>query len=235
MARLPRRDRVRPSHGARRPRTAIAGRPTCPASRRPGWTRSARWCATRWCSTARAARPMRPASSPRSVRGSTTSPPGTATGPAAGSPPRWTPGSRPDDVERWLAVDAPTAEVRRRALAGVAALPAVPGAADVPGDWIGAVAATGPRAAFTARVAALVDGTPGRALLLNLVGGPDDVLPLLDPASPVAVLVESTDPRLARCTALRPVVEAKKAVPPPARGGRGRRQWWGSRCCRWWR
>ncbi len=122
-----------------------------------------------------------------------------------------------DDVERWLAADAPTAEVRRRVLAGVAALPAVPGAADEPGDWIGAVAATGPRAAFTARVAALVDGTPGRALLLNLVGGPDDVQPLLDPASPVAVLVESTDPRLARCTALRPVVEAKKAVPPPAR------------------
>ena len=85
-----------------------------------------------------------------------------------------------DDVERWLAVDAPTAEVRRRVLAGVAALPAVPGAADVPGDWIGAVAATGPRVAFTARVAALVDGTPGRALLLNLVGGPDDVQPLLD-------------------------------------------------------
>jgi len=124
-----------------------------------------------------------------------------------------------DDVERWLAVDAPTAEVRRRVLAGVAALPAVPGAADVPGDWIGAVAATGPRVAFTARAAALVDGTPGRALLLNLVGGPDDVQPLLDTASasPVAVLVESTDPRLARCTALRPVVEAKKAVPPPAR------------------
>ena len=66
-------------------------------------------------------------------------------------------------------------------------------------------------------VAALVDGSPGRALLLNLVGGQDDVLPLLDRASPVAVLVESTDPQLARCTAVRPVVEAKKAVPPPAR------------------
>ena len=123
----------------------------------------------------------------------------------------------PDDVERWLAAAAPTAEVRQRVLAGVAALPAVPGAADEPGDWIGAVAATGPRSAFTARVAALVDGTPGRALLLNLVGGPDDVQPLLDPASPVAVLVESTDPWLARRTALRPVVEAKKAAPPPAR------------------
>lgn len=123
----------------------------------------------------------------------------------------------PDDVERWLAAAAPTAEVRQRVLAGVAALPAVAGAADEPDDWIGAVAAAGPRAAFRARVAALVDGLPARALLLNLVGGPDDVQPLLDPASPLAVLVESTDPRLARCTALRPVVEAKKAVPPPAR------------------
>jgi hypothetical protein len=120
------------------------------------------------------------------------------------------------DVERWLAADAPAAEVRRRALAGLAALPAVPDAADEPGDWIGAVAAPGPRAAFTARVGALVDGAPGRALLLNLAGGPDDVQPLLDPASPVAVLVESTDPQLTRCTALRPVVEAKKAVPPPS-------------------
>ena len=123
----------------------------------------------------------------------------------------------PDDVERWLAADVPTAEVRQRVLAGVAALPAVAGAADEPDDWIGAVAAAGPRAAFRARVAALVGGTPGRALQLNLVGGPDDVQPLLDTASPVAVLVESMDPRLARCTALRPVVEAKKAVPPPAR------------------
>ena len=122
----------------------------------------------------------------------------------------------PDDIERWLTADAPAADVQRRALAGVAALPAVPDAADEPGDWIGALAAPGPRAAFTARAAALVQGTPGRALLLNLVGEPDDVLPMLDPASPVAVLVESTDPQLARCTALRPVVEAKKAAPPPA-------------------
>ena len=94
----------------------------------------------------------------------------------------------PDDVERWLAADVPTAEVRRRVLAGVAAVPAVAGAADEPGDWIGAVAAPGPRAAFTARVAALVDGVPGRALLLNLVGGPDDVQPLHPPASPVAFI-----------------------------------------------
>jgi hypothetical protein len=107
-----------------------------------------------------------------------------------------------------------TAEVSRRVLAALAALPAVPGHADEPGDWIGAVGAPGPKAAFTARVADLLAGTPGRAVLLNLVGGPADALPLLDPASPVAVLVESSDPHLGRCTALRPVVEAKK-VPAP--------------------
>jgi hypothetical protein len=153
----------------------------------------------------------------------------------------------PDDVQRWLTPQAPggrhtgpvpgerrvrrqdtdrgpapepvTAEVRRRALAALAALPPAATGADAPGDWIGAVTAPASRAAFVARVAALVGGTPGRALLLNLVGGPGDVTPLHDPASPVAVLVETTDPHLARPTALAPVVEAKKApAPPPARG-----------------
>ena len=128
------------------------------------------------------------------------------------------------------------AEVRRRALAALATLPPA-GARRLTrrrraDDWIGAVTAPGPRGAFAARVAALVGGATGRALLLNLVGGPDDAGPLLDAASPVAVLVESTDPQLARPTALRPVVEAKKAPVPPARvaaatGWRRRR---GSRC-----
>ena len=72
---------------------------------------------------------------------------------------------------------------------------------------------------FVARVAALVGGASGRAVLLNLVSGPAEVHPLLDPSSPVVVLVESSDPQLARCTALRPVVEAKKAPVPPAGAG----------------
>jgi hypothetical protein len=132
-----------------------------------------------------------------------------------------------DDVERWMTPDVPpgraatsdkqaSARVRRRVLAALATLPAPPPATDEPGEWIGAVDAPGPRAAFTARVAALVDGLPGRALLLNLVGGVADAGVLADPASPAAVLVESGEPQLARCTALRPVVEAKKA-PPAAR------------------
>ena len=155
-----------------------------------------------------------------------------------------------DDVQRWLAPAAtdegrtrprgsneghfrrtgdvashsPAAdEVRRRALAALASLPVPPTAADEPGDWVGAAGAPAPRAAFTARVAALVDGAPGRALLLNLLGEAADAQPLLDSASPVAVLLETTDPRLARCTALPAVVEAKKA-PSAAR----RTRWTGT-------
>jgi hypothetical protein len=128
------------------------------------------------------------------------------------------------DVQRWLTPDATgrltvAAEVHGRALAALATLPAPAPVtnADTDSDWIGAVAAPATRAAFTARVAALLAGAPGRALLLNLVGGPDDVAPLLDPASPVAVLVESSDPQLAWPTALPSVVEAKKAQNPPSR------------------
>jgi hypothetical protein len=133
----------------------------------------------------------------------------------------------PDDVQRWLAAAAPdgpvAAEVRRRALAALAALPDPgPGGppADGPGDWWAAVTAPAARAAFVARVAALLGGVPGRALLLNLVGGPDDAAALLDPASPLALLVEGGPP--ARPTPLRPVVDAKKApaataLPRPAR------------------
>jgi hypothetical protein len=138
------------------------------------------------------------------------------------------------DVERWLPVpderparrtgsderhsrtDRGSGEVQRQVLTVLAALPAPAVVSDEPGDWIGAVAAPAPRAAFLARVGALVGGATGRALLVNLVGGPAEAQPLLDPGSPVAVLVESTDPQLARCTALRPVVEAKKAPAPRA-------------------
>jgi hypothetical protein len=126
----------------------------------------------------------------------------------------------PGDVQRWLAnpvrdvsADADTgsitAEVRRRVLAALAALPERPPAADEPGSWLGAVRAAAARRAFAARVAALVAGLPGRALLLNLVGGPDDAADLLDPASPAAVLVDGSAPT--HLTPLRAEVEAKKA------------------------
>jgi hypothetical protein len=108
-------------------------------------------------------------------------------------------------------------EPGRRVLDALAAL-APPGpprrdppAGGPPGDWVGGVGSAPARAAFVARVADLVGGTTGRALLLNLVG-PDDVGAVLDPASPVAVHTESAAP-----APVPPVsaVEAKKAPPAP--------------------
>jgi hypothetical protein len=123
------------------------------------------------------------------------------------------PGGVADPVMR-LCTDATV--VQSNVVAALASLPVPPVRADEAGDWLGGVAAPACRAAFVTRVAALLGGRPGRALLLNLLGGPDDTGPLLDDAAPVAVLVESTDPALARPTALRPAVEAKKAPAPPS-------------------
>lgn len=131
----------------------------------------------------------------------------------------------PDDVQRWIDTDAPIppacdltplSEPGRRVLDALASLDPPADAEDLPGDWCGAAGAPAARAAFVARVAALVGGARGRALLLNLVGGPDDLAELRDPASPLAVLVESTARGLARPVPLRPVVEAKKAPAPRA-------------------
>jgi hypothetical protein len=101
-------------------------------------------------------------------------------------------------------------------LDALASLPVPPPADDVPGSWVGGTASTRARAAFRARTGLLLAGTPGRALLLNLLGGKDDAVTLLDPASPVAVLVESADPPVPSVASS--VVEAKKATAPPARG-----------------
>jgi hypothetical protein len=102
-----------------------------------------------------------------------------------------------DEVERMLAAADPVApaEVRDRVLAAVGALPpaaheptGVPGDPDAPVDWWGDAGALLARTAFTERVAELlVAGRPGRALLLNLVGTPDDLAPLADGRS-LAVL-----------------------------------------------
>ncbi len=136
-----------------------------------------------------------------------------------------------DDVEeefrRSMERTTGLAAVEKRVVAALQTLPAPPldgwpngwpgGRPGEPlDDWFGTVTDPAAREAFVARVAMLLNGWQGRALLLNLVGCPDDAQPLLNPTSPVAVLVESADPQPARCTALRPVVEAKKAVPPPA-------------------
>ena len=87
-----------------------------------------------------------------------------------------------DERRRRRRPSARCAGARWPALAALARCP--PPAADEPGDWIGAVGAPAPRAAFTARVAALVDGAPGRALLLNLVGGAADARPAARPRLP---------------------------------------------------
>jgi hypothetical protein len=104
--------------------------------------------------------------------------------------------------------------VERQVFATLHTLPAPPVGVDEPGDWLGAVADPAARAAFVARVATLLRGTPGRALLLNLVGGPADAAPLLDPDSPVVVLVDGATP--AAMIPLRSEVGAKKAPPAPA-------------------
>jgi hypothetical protein len=112
------------------------------------------------------------------------------------------------------------ADVESRIVAALRTLPVPPSAAepdDRPDDWFGAVNDPAAREAFAARVSTLVRGRPGRALLLNLVGGADDAVALLEPGSPVALLVDGATP--AGITPLQPVVEAKKASAPrpPAR------------------
>jgi hypothetical protein len=101
--------------------------------------------------------------------------------------------------------------VRSFVVQALASLPVPPAGADEPGDWFGGVAAPACRTAFVARVGLLLHGTPGRALLLNLIGGPDDAADLVDDTRPLAVLAETADRTPPRPTALRPVVEAKKA------------------------
>ncbi len=135
----------------------------------------------------------------------------------------------PDDVQRWIVAGEPPAtspacgvtvlsEPGRRVLEALASLPARAPADDRPGSWVGGVGSPDTRAAFVARVGELVSGTPGRALLLNLVGGPDDAAAVLDPASPVAVLVDGAAPD--RPIPLHGEVDAKKApTPRPRRAG----------------
>ncbi|WP_214403795.1 hypothetical protein [Pseudonocardia lacus] len=105
-----------------------------------------------------------------------------------------------DEVERMLAAPEPVApaDVRRRVVAAVRALPAADparsGAPDVgERDWLADAGSAPARAAFVRRVdELLVDRRPGRALLLNLVGSPADLTALLDDTSPLAVIAPDT-------------------------------------------
>jgi hypothetical protein len=126
---------------------------------------------------------------------------------AAGALTRALDGAFPqDDVERMLAAAEPVAaaDVRRRVVSAVRALPGPEpsGAGDVAErDWFADAASAAAREAFVRRVGELVvDGRPGRALLLNLVAAPADLTALLDDASPLAVI--APDPAVAGPTRL---------------------------------
>jgi hypothetical protein len=129
-----------------------------------------------------------------------------------------------DEVERMLAAaDAvPAADVRRRVAAAVRALPGPPGGPPPPErgpDWLGDPAAPAARAAFVQRVADLVvEGRPGRALLLNLVGSAVDLAPLLDDPRPLVVLapdIAAAGPtRLDRGRGRVEAGKARSAAPP---------------------
>jgi hypothetical protein len=98
-----------------------------------------------------------------------------------------------DEIERMLAAAGSVApvDVQRRVAAAVRALPGPPpaGRDATERDWLGDAASTPAREAFVRRVGELVvDGRPGRALLLNLVGSAADLTALLDDGRPLAVL-----------------------------------------------
>ena len=126
------------------------------------------------------------------------------------------------DVERLLTVDAGEAatatEVRRRLAVALHTL-RLPVTAETPpasDAWLADLNRPLARSAFVQQVDTLLAGQPGRALVLNLVGAPDDLTGLLDDPRPLAVLApELPDP--ATIVPLdRPSREpAKKAAPPP--------------------
>ncbi|HZG91373.1 MAG TPA: hypothetical protein VEZ42_14270, partial [Pseudonocardia sp.] len=102
------------------------------------------------------------------------------------------------EVERLLAAAGPgaPAEVRSGLAAVVGALPEpdLGTAAGPGGGWLGDAGSAAARAAFLERVRALVvDGRPGRALLLNLVGSAEDLAALRADPRPLAVLVPDLD------------------------------------------
>lgn len=95
-----------------------------------------------------------------------------------------------DDVERLLAATAPETDPHKRVLAAVRSLPPYRvSPVESPGDWLGSAESEPARTAFLGRVQDLVaGGAAGRALLLNLIGGPDDLADLLTDPSPLVVL-----------------------------------------------
>jgi hypothetical protein len=153
-----------------------------------------------------------------------------------------------DEVERMLATAEAVApvDVQRRVAAVVRALPGPPPADRdaTERDWLGDASSAPAREAFVRRVGELVvDGRPGRALLLNLVGSAADLSGLLDDPRPLAVLAPDIavagPTRLGRergpvgagkapaAAAPRPSAVASATLPLPARRmGRSKARLW---------
>jgi len=130
----------------------------------------------------------------------------------------------PDLVDRLYADDGPVADVRSRLRTACGRLGEPDAAAvDLPGSWIAPLRGTPGRAAFVARVRALLDGRArGSAIFVNLVDRADAFV--RDPGDPpLAVLV--TDPERVLPPEPRPLAApptAKKAPGPTTPSGRGR-------------
>ena len=119
------------------------------------------------------------------------------------------------DVERLLA-NPDDSDVEGRVLDLLTALPPGPtvAAAASPPDWLWTLEVPEARDAFLLQAGELLDGHAGRALLLNLVGSPTDVEPLLRDPRTLAVLGMDLDPALVALPRGTPPGKA----PAPSRG-----------------
>lgn len=130
-----------------------------------------------------------------------------------------------DAVERLMTdrSDRACDEVDGLARKAIASLPAhdlLPDTATAP-PWVGGMQAATARDAFLAHVAALLRGTPGAALMVNLVGTKAEATPILDRHPEAAILID--DPGGALGGEIVPI-EKKKPTPggPPSDRSRGR-------------
>jgi hypothetical protein len=117
-------------------------------------------------------------------------------------------------VERLIDLgDAAGGEAATRVVEALAALPApdAPSGAAA-GSFLGDLGDRAARDAFLGRAQELLAGRAGRALVLNLVGSPQDVAALLDDARPLAVLAPELAAPLVPLD--RPGATPGKAVSP---------------------
>jgi hypothetical protein len=124
-------------------------------------------------------------------------------------------------VERLIDLgDAAGGEAAERVVAALTALPSVAPGGAAAGSFLGDLADPAARHAFLGHAAELLTGQSGRALVLNLVGSPDDIAALLDDARPLAVLAPELAPPLIplRRTGATPGKAGPPRVPTRQRG-----------------